>query len=169
VLAYYIDASDRRWVDKSSRLECAREQHIASGDTLSGIATLIAFWLRECFLHHASCQATITIWPNLPRRVIDLEQFKFSLPPYNNSSRVRIVDGRGIRSAYAALSYRWPEESVQSITLMSKNEPQLMRSIPPELLLGVVQDACILVSRLGIRYLWVDSLVSPLVVEHAFA
>ncbi|RDW66365.1 hypothetical protein BP6252_10000 [Coleophoma cylindrospora] len=158
ILDYLIPEYFEDGVDKFIRLEHARENSIASCDILMGIASLVAFWLRECFTLHPSCQATITIWPDLPRRVVDLEQFEFPLPPYNNSSQVRIVDGRERRGAYAALSYRWPENPVHPTILTSENEPQLMRSISPELLLGVVQDACIFVSRLGIRYLWVDSL-----------
>ncbi|KAI9172623.1 laccase precursor [Paramyrothecium foliicola] len=60
------------------------------------------------------------------------------------------------RGAYLALSYCWGQEPF--FHLNSDNRTDLEQSLPLEKLPRTVQDAVTLTRRLGVRYLWVDSL-----------
>ncbi|KAK8012866.1 hypothetical protein PG991_010241 [Apiospora marii] len=144
--------------DNFDRLELAREQCIANGDLLDGIVVPISYWLHTCLSSHLVCHRHLEAWPELPRRVIDLAGFGFSLPPVSQRNDLRILDGREKRGAYAALSYRWPI-GLQGYKILSRSsEAKLSESFSVEDVFPVIRDACVLTSRLGIRYLWVDSL-----------
>ena len=126
---------------------------------LGGIVVIISYWLHKCLSSHSVCIRDLEACPELPRLVIDLSRFGFSLPPAGQQKDLCIVDGREKRGAYAALSYRWPI-GVQGYKILNKDtEAELSGSFSIEDVFPAIGDACVLASRLGVRYLWVDSLV----------
>ena len=70
------------------------------------------------------------------------------------------VVGLGPADQYVALSYPWGK--VNQLRLLQKNEELYRRpgSLSQEFgqLARTIQDAIILVSKVGMRYLWLDSL-----------
>lgn len=97
------------------------------------------------------------IWPKLPRRVLDLKQF--TVTQHDSISQVQVVDGRDRHGPYVALSYQWPSRPHTGPCLTTENEQEFKHGIRADCMLKVAQDACLLTSRLGIRYLWIDSMV----------
>jgi len=96
------------------------------------------------------CIRDLEACPELPRLVIDLSRFGFSLPPAGQQKDLCIVDGREKRGAYAALSYRWPI-GVQGYKILNKDtEAELSGSFSIEDVFPAIGDACVLASRLGV-------------------
>ncbi|KAI9148800.1 hypothetical protein HJFPF1_10842 [Paramyrothecium foliicola] len=112
----------------------------------SGKHTLgqILAWDTKCQQSHPKCQRQI---PRLPSRVLD----------------VRIVDGKcrlhlshGTRDNYMTLSHCWGKLPI--LTTLSSNIDTHLHGIELQSLPKTFQDAIQLSARLGIRYLWIDSL-----------
>ena len=84
----------------------------------------------------------------LPKRVIDLGHDENSLRLYESCNESEV---------YAILSYCWGECSgllkTTSTTLESFKQEILWQQLPQ-----TIQDAMIIIQRLGLRYVWVDSL-----------
>lgn len=65
---------------------------------------------------------------------------------------------QGFVPEYAALSYVWGEAGKRALNLGSTNESELSAGIPAESVARTIADAAKVTRRLGLRYLWVDSL-----------
>jgi hypothetical protein len=88
----------------------------------------------------------------MPTRLLEIEHFHAQTYP---RLRLRETFGREF-APYAALSYCWGGE--QPITTTSQNINQHLIRINYTGLPKTIQDAITVASRLGLRYLWVDSL-----------
>ena len=120
-------------------------EHAAWHETMS----LAKEWLNECFNEHPECR-----WPPsdedpyLPTRVIEV------LGPLQPNVRL-IHPGKG-RGKWAALSHKW---GLQSLTRLERGNINLFsKGIQTSSLPATFRDAIIVARRLGIRYLWIDSL-----------
>jgi hypothetical protein len=117
---------------------------------------MIGYWLHKCWEEHPECQGPIFTnrsWPELPSRVLDLSSSHDE--PFSPQSIVKVVETRGLKGVYCALSYRWPSKEALSRSTLR----ELSEGIPAGRLLSEIQDACTLAKGLGIQYLWVDALV----------
>lgn len=116
-------------------------------------------WLHSCCQHHGE-QCDKPDW------------FKRLPPPGGEHFRLIEIDDRWddvfrivevgvtMRDApkYAALSYVWGDAGRNALNLRKSNVAELSQRIPPRRLARTVGDAIKVTRRLGLRYIWVDSL-----------
>ncbi|EFX01605.1 het domain containing protein [Grosmannia clavigera kw1407] len=118
----------------------------ASDTALSRVKT----WLAECTANHTPCgdggEPSI-----LPRRVLRITDDD------ETGIMLKLVDGAGLKEPYACLSYRWVTKT-QSLQLGKDTEKQFREGITKEQLPRLFTDVRNVVRRLGLRYLWIDSL-----------
>jgi hypothetical protein len=107
-------------------------------------------WLKTCLESHTQCAKPRGDF--MPTRLLEIEHFHDQTYP---RLRLRETFGREF-APYAALSYCWGGE--QPITTTSQNINQHLIRINYTGLPKTIQDAITVASRLGLRYLWVDSL-----------
>ena len=108
------------------------------------------FWLRECRDKHLDCRA-----PNpefSPTRLIDVG-------PPDGHGPIHLSLRREAKQVYqyCTLSHRWPLKG-DILKLKLGNLQKLTKEIIFERLPKKFQDAITLTRRLGLRYLWIDSL-----------
>ncbi|KAL1838926.1 hypothetical protein VTJ49DRAFT_2057 [Mycothermus thermophilus] len=120
-----------------------------------GVLDRIVGWVRECDEHHDGCAVGEA---ELPTRLLDLGEQ--SATSDASQPTVHLVEpDPGTRGRYAALSYCWGTDSKPYVTtravLESRKAPG---GIDLATLPNTFLDAITLARRLGIRYLWVDSL-----------
>jgi hypothetical protein len=114
---------------------------------LAKVAKDIESWAANCLHHHSRCSWN-TNSPTLPTRVIDVVE-------------KRLVVTNGLKGEYITLSHCWgpPDKNRPILTkgnLSSFQEgihESVLRHLPRSFL-----DAACLTAKLGIRYLWIDSL-----------
>ncbi|KAK4665506.1 hypothetical protein QC763_000410 [Podospora pseudopauciseta] len=102
--------------------------------------------LQKCLSNHSGCGRRDEI-PRLPTRVLDLGPFDGSRVPY-------LLHTAGRQGQYSALSHCWGGHV--PITTTSDNieeHTKAISNLPP-----TFRDAARISRRLGIRYLWIDSL-----------
>jgi hypothetical protein len=85
----------------------------------------------------------------LPTRLIEV-----TLP--DHSTNVRLYETHGETGQYACLSHRWIEG--HTITTVLSNIDDRKKEIQWEALPKTFQDAITIVRKLGLRYIWIDSL-----------
>lgn len=110
--------------------------------------------LSNCLEHHNSCGLAATQQPEtveLPSRVISLQHDAGVLS-------AKLVETKGLKGAYCALSHCWGPEDKHPPKTTRKNISNHLASIPWSELPSTFRDALNLVSALGFKYLWIDSL-----------
>jgi len=110
---------------------------------------LIRGWIDECVETHSNCPSDTQ--SELPTRVIDVGSDVS--PP-----KLHIANGQVAK--YIALSHCWGDalKSSQTIKTTHNTFAQWQTEIPWALLSKTFQDAITITRRLGLRYLWIDSL-----------
>ncbi|KAK0616437.1 heterokaryon incompatibility protein-domain-containing protein [Immersiella caudata] len=103
-------------------------------------------WLRECEERHDDC-SVIPKAPVLPTRVIDVGV---------GTDNLSLHYPHGAAGRYVALSHCWGGRITP--TLSASTHDPFLRGIPYDQLPANFQDAVVITRRLGIRYLWIDSL-----------
>lgn len=112
-------------------------------------------WLENCVKKHTlACARTTGIFQ--PTRLVDVGPSDGSKAPHLWIASEGGYQPMQPRNPYVALSYCWG--NVPFLTLTSSTIEALKSSIPMYSLPQTVRDAIMIVRRLGIRYLWVDSL-----------
>ncbi|KAL3952359.1 hypothetical protein ACCO45_012302 [Purpureocillium lilacinum] len=109
-------------------------------------------WLRECLLKHDNCNGINTPKNWVPTRLIDVG-LRSSFP---DTIKLRQTKDWQTPMPYAALSHCWG--AVQPFKLLQSNLHALMNGIATVDLPKTFQDAIYATRKLGIRYLWIDSL-----------
>lgn len=104
-------------------------------------------WLHACQTSHSECLGTSV--PELPTRVIDVGM-------QHDWTDLHITHARQRRAAYIALSHCWGGPITPVLTARTIQDFQLR--LPFLELPSNFQDAITTTRRLGIRYLWIDSL-----------
>jgi hypothetical protein len=106
--------------------------------------------IQRCEQNHKKCSKTIPEgWK--PTRLIDLAPLDEPVQP-----KLLVVDDNATSIAYVTLSHRCG--SAEMFRLTHKNIDSLQQRIPLEKLSKTFQDAFITAKKLGMRYVWVDSL-----------
>ncbi|KAF2109342.1 heterokaryon incompatibility protein-domain-containing protein, partial [Lophiotrema nucula] len=121
-------------------------EHLPSGETSSDMSFRRAKeWIARCDINH-SCRKEVA--PMLPKRVVGLAR-----------DRIYIHESHGERGAYACLSHCWGPKG-NDILLKTKKEvlATFKESIQWTALPKTFQDAIIACRRLGIDWIWIDSL-----------
>jgi hypothetical protein len=105
----------------------------------------VAGWLNECEENHTLCKTERKINAPLPTRVLDVL-----------ADGVRLLETEGQIEKYVCLSHRWIEGHTTRTT--ASNLEQRKIAIVWNELPKTYQDAIVFTRRLGLRYLWIDSL-----------
>ncbi|UPX11339.1 uncharacterized protein EKO05_0001947 [Ascochyta rabiei] len=122
---------------------------------------ILNLWLKDCNEHvnHKECQVTTKI--NLPTRLIDVgSQSKPSL------RLVETAVDKVSSDVYIALSHPWGDVSKYKPFCTLREDPskaghdirRFKQAIPKDQLPATFEDAVICTRRLGVQYLWIDSL-----------
>ncbi|KAF7885879.1 uncharacterized protein EAF02_004388 [Botrytis sinoallii] len=114
-------------------------------DQLPNVISTANNWLSRCIQKHEGCKSNND--GILPTRLIFIA---------GESPRLVFTADYQERLRYAALSHCWG--SHRAIVLTSENVGQLMREISREVLPKTFKDAINITKKLGIDYLWIDSL-----------
>lgn len=105
-------------------------------------------WLRACNKHHGpSCRTWSLLSAPLPTRVLDVG---------DTSDHIRLIEPYQQRGKYMTLSHRWGGRDVIKTTTATLGERKAR--IPLRDLPRTFADAVTICRRLGVRYLWIDSL-----------
>lgn len=109
---------------------------------------VIRQWLKHCD-HHHTCSPTDPAM--LPTRVIDVG--------LEDQTMVRLCGTQGCRGKYVALSHRWGNTDINPpFSTNRDNIETRMRGIHVIDLPVTFQDAVNVTRKLGMRYLWIDSI-----------
>ncbi len=115
-----------------------------SGD--SDCLDVAAGWLERCSRQHVYCVEQKDV--DLPTRLLHV--------PVDESQHLRIVNTKGQRGRYVALSHCWGKGIAFKTTQATFNAVQ--NGFPSEVLARNFQDAVRIARRLGFEYLWIDAL-----------
>jgi hypothetical protein len=102
-------------------------------------------WIERCTQGHPDCGPGNR--QRLPTRVIDVG---------SSTSEVRLYETKGEIERYAALSHCWGK--VKLLRTLKENVAQLTKGIPWASLPKTFRDAIDFTRRLGLRWIWIDSL-----------
>ncbi|RMJ15017.1 hypothetical protein CDV36_005305 [Fusarium kuroshium] len=122
-----------------------------SGDTASSLSLQrVRGWLKGCEDGHGKCGIGRDVI--LPTRLVDVAKiFRGS------ESGVKLIDSTGQRGTYMCLSHCWGKAPIEIMTKKSSLQERL-DFIPSQELPPSFHQAIQLVRKLGIPYLWIDSL-----------
>ncbi|KAK1705464.1 heterokaryon incompatibility protein-domain-containing protein [Colletotrichum acutatum] len=104
-------------------------------------------WLRDCISNHAGYCGKDT-GGFVPTRLLDLE--------VRDTDDVRLSTAVPVHETYATLSHCWGKSEI--LTLRRANMESFQAGIRVETLSKTFRDTISLLRRLGLRYLWIDSL-----------
>ncbi|KAL1873894.1 hypothetical protein Daus18300_003766 [Diaporthe australafricana] len=136
--------------DKRHSHPFAYEDVVAFGDTGSDRSLQqVDDWIRECISTHELCGEE---QKTLPDRVLEITPATDDKTP-----QVRLVEHAGVDALYVCLSHRWGESTPSCRTLKSNLEEH-KKNIAWSKLLKTFQDVALVTLRLGLKYVWIDSL-----------
>lgn len=118
--------------------------------------------LRQCMECHGSCQQSANTRENfIPSRVVDVSSPELG--------RIRLANGSDLpaSSPYVALSYCWGGSQAESTTISNIHGRYHGFSVDSQP--QSIKDAILVTKRLGIKYIWVDSLCIIQDDQHDFA
>jgi hypothetical protein len=105
-------------------------------------------WMKDCENNHATCRAPNTKF--MPSRVIDVGS-------QGSSDIICLVEPK-VYDPYIALSYCWGTTKRSWLVTTKENINAHRKSIPQNRLPWTLFNAINFTKRLGIRYIWIDSL-----------
>ncbi|VUC24993.1 unnamed protein product [Clonostachys rosea] len=151
------DSTDRRWftlyqsVISSERYDGPTKRILADyGTSTSSKAAWdrAATWYHQCRNQHRPCNANKGRSSFLPTRLLDVS---------SNEKQIRLVaGGKRVCRDYATLSHRWGGSDI--ICLRTDNMAKLQVGIDIDELPQTFKDAVEVARKLGVFYLWIDSL-----------
>ncbi|KAJ2985662.1 hypothetical protein NUW58_g5414 [Xylaria curta] len=118
--------------------------------------TKIKDWIDYCLGSHSECSNPHAATNWVPRRLLEINNG-------DNDLKIRLIESSEsslqVRTKFAALSHVWGGLNASPpLRLLSSNFSQLKRGIQESELPKTFLDAAHVCARLGIRYLWIDSL-----------
>ena len=151
-----IDAAHPRWV---KRIAQRREIPPPSMFSIEMLHDAMQ-WMRSCQSHHEACK--ISEQAALPSRVLDLgapsDNRLSPASAYENPIPVNLVETKGTMTGrYMCLSHCWGNVRPACITNKQSLEAN-KAGISWETIPKTFQDAITFAHRIGVRYLWIDSL-----------
>ncbi|KAL2421808.1 hypothetical protein ABEF95_007851 [Exophiala dermatitidis] len=117
------------------------------------VLDLVHHWLETCKSSpsHSNCNHPLQL-ASYPSRLIDVRPDNTAADSWR---LVEVDEAHGVTGAYLTLSHRWGSEAFK---LERTTHADMLRGIPLSALPGTYQDAIRIARRLGVRYLWVDSI-----------
>jgi hypothetical protein len=123
-------------------------------DTTKSAATfsIARKWIDDCTADHLLCNSSTEYQTYYPTRLLDCGDLQ------NSEEACRLIETNGMTpdGPYMTLSHCWGRDNCLKLT--TSNYDQLLRSIPLSDLPRMYRDAVYITRRLGIRYLWIDSI-----------
>ncbi|KAE9376008.1 HET-domain-containing protein, partial [Stipitochalara longipes BDJ] len=118
-------------------------------------------WLETCIkthIHRCRIDETDTISDNIadtecvkfPTRILDVGN--------DNSEGIRLIESSELTGQYATLSHRWPNDPAKHFKTTSSSIDRYKTSIVIDEMPPTFQDAVRVTRKLGLKYLWIDSL-----------
>lgn len=124
---------------------------------------IVSKWLQGCIHGHTNCRIgrvrqlpddlSVVESVKLPLRLLDVRR--------SDQPNIRLFESTScaqLEGQYVALSHRWPVDPSQHFTTTHSSIAQRKSRICLEELPEAFRDAVILTRKLGLRYLWIDSL-----------
>lgn len=115
--------------------------------TIDDSLPIIKNWIHDCETAHPECKSQKDV-PILPTRVLDVGTAE--------SEDCYLRQPGGEMAHYAALSHCWGKTKPLSTT--TETLAERLKGIPFNTLPKAFRDAVVLTRKLGIRYVWIDSL-----------
>lgn len=109
-------------------------------------------WFQSCSTQHPACNDMGNHSSLLPTRLLDVQRTGHDESP----GRLIFTTELPSNVDYVTLSYVWG--NADQLMLTTNNVHSMLQSLPKEELPQAVTDAISVTRRLGVRYLWVDSL-----------
>ncbi|KAE9376306.1 HET-domain-containing protein [Stipitochalara longipes BDJ] len=108
-------------------------------------------WMKECFKQHVLCNQPMPGRPWWSTRLLNIRNF-------NDKHDIKLIETKDTipSGPYITLSHRWG--SAEFIKLTEESSNQLRDGFVLEDLSQTFRDAVAITLRLGISYLWIDSL-----------
>ncbi|KAF2265548.1 HET-domain-containing protein [Lojkania enalia] len=145
-IEFYASASNKHGLDYWSRKrdvipDCGSDEAF----------TLVKGWIDDCKTKHQNCNNLVgpQAESKLPTRVLDVGYL-------GAATNVKLLVTNGIQAPYTALSHCWGREHLSNTTKATLRER--LQNISMATLPQAFQDAVTITRKLGIRYLWIDSL-----------
>ncbi|MCJ1418445.1 hypothetical protein MMC32_004793 [Xylographa parallela] len=107
-------------------------------------------WIDDCVANHRTCNYSIATTPALPTRVIDVGLIGYIAP------RLHTLTQGTSNARYVTLSHCWG--SYMPLRLLKSNITSMKQGILLSQVPQTFQDAMVIARRLGVRYIWIDSL-----------
>ncbi|KAM0812142.1 putative Heterokaryon incompatibility domain-containing protein [Seiridium cardinale] len=140
-------------IGSKMEIKYMRSGRVLTGDTSSPVSMdRVRQMVGKCEREHATCRPGRD--ETLPRRLIDLEMLDHGLDCVR---LVQFADIAEVRGTYACLSHCWGQDPMPVTTTM-ENLDNNIKSIPFCLLPPTFRDAITICRKLGLRYIWIDSL-----------
>jgi hypothetical protein len=122
---------------------------------------MVSRWLETCQKTHThGCiiagigalpgNALETECVGFPTRILDVGE--------SHASEIRLIDSESMKGQYVTLSHRWPVDPALHFKTTSSTIGERKNGIPIAIMPKTFQDAVTVVRKLGLRYLWIDSL-----------
>ena len=124
--------------------------------------TIASCWLQECLQHHPLLVDDLFGLPypwsgsSEPATLAERPLRLIQLASRETPSKMRLVDAHTVNGAYGTLSYVWGMGPSPWKTLRANLDDRL-RHFTAELLPPTIRDACSVLAKLGVRYLWADA------------
>lgn len=127
---------------------------ISSGSASQECLSQVRSWIAYCEQNHEACRkehiamAWNTSQPPLPSRVLEVGQ--------QEGDVIRLKHSKGSTGRYICLSHCWGQNP--TLMLTKANLSTLSNGISKKDLQAVYRDAIEFCKRLGVKYIWIDSL-----------
>ncbi|KAM7185989.1 Heterokaryon incompatibility protein (HET) domain containing protein [Naviculisporaceae sp. PSN 640] len=141
--------------DRSETNLSAGCQYTATRTNSAEVFEQIKQWIDDCLTNHHSCQTPNALSQGYPTRLVKIGD----LDKEGKVSACHLVDGVDAMKAgerYATVSHRWGSD--QFLTLTAMNIADFRVGIPLQLISKTLVDCMEVARRLGIHYIWIDSL-----------
>lgn len=130
----------------------AAKQRLGESTNSQQTWSLIQGWVTRCNQRHNNCKSISTsLW--FPRRLIAVGENN-KIPHLYEPD----IMSWSFNERYTTLSHRWGADSSHILKLVKENIDSLRQRIPMDLLPQTFRDAIDITRRLGVRYIWIDSL-----------
>ncbi|KAK4441897.1 heterokaryon incompatibility protein-domain-containing protein [Podospora aff. communis PSN243] len=106
-------------------------------------------WLQDCLANHETCSSAQNAGAFVPTRLLDVGDA-------NDDVRLILTAETPVAGPYFALSHCWGKLVIATTT--TRNLADWLHSVPLDTLSTTFRDAVGFCRRVGVRYLWIDSL-----------
>lgn len=123
--------------------------------------SMVFRWLEKCLKTHThGCR--IAGIGALPKNILEPECVEFPTRLLDvgesNASEIKLIDSGNMKGQYVTLSHRWPVDPTLHLKTTSSTIKEYRKGILFTTMPKTFQDAVTVVRKLGLRYLWIDSL-----------